>query len=286
MKRAIICIMTVLLAATWTRAETSVWKVRKDNSVMYLGGTCHALRESDFPLPPEFEKAYKSSDILVLETDLARLQAPATRKKMLARAVYGDGSAIDRHLSPRVYAELSAYCEANGIPLQAMRQLKPSMIMVTLTVMELMKLGVTRQGVDQYFHELAARDGKTEEGLETVDQQIDYLVSMADGNENEFVTYSLGDLKGLKEKFETLTGAWRRGDTVKLNELMIGELKTKQPEIYGKLITDRNRSWLPLIEAYLKTPRTEFILVGAGHLVGPDGIIEELKKRGYRVEKL
>jgi len=67
---------------------------------------------------------------------------------------------------------------------------------------------------------------------------------------------------------------------------MLAELKTQPPKLYKKLITDRNRNWLPLIDAYQKSPRTEFILVGVGHLVGPDGIVEALKKKGYKVEKL
>jgi uncharacterized protein YbaP (TraB family) len=83
-----------------------------------------------------------------------------------------------------------------------------------------------------------------------------------------------------------LADAWRKGDTGKLNELMVNDLKSRQPKLYKRLLADRNRNWLPLIEAYMKTPKTEFILVGAGHLVGPDGLIEMLKKNGCKVEKL
>lgn len=286
MKKTLLSIAMCLLLSAWASAETSVWKAQKGNSILFIGGTCHVLRESDFPLPPEFEKAYMASEIVVFETDMAKLQDSASRKKLLSKAMYADGSTIDKHLSPQVYGELNAYCESNGIPLKALKQFKPSMIMVTLTVMELMKLGVTQQGVDQYFHNLATRDKKAEGGLETAEEQIDYLTSMADGNEDEFVTYSIRDMNNLRENYEILANAWRKGDTGTLNELMVTELKTKQPKLFRKLITNRNKNWLPLIDAYQKTPRTEFILVGVGHLVGADGIIEELKKRGYRVEKL
>ena len=108
----------------------------------------------------------------------------------------------------------------------------------------------------------------------------------ADGNEDEFVTYSLNDMKTIKQQFEILANAWRIGDAEKINELMVTELKTKLPKLYKKLITDRNSKWFPLIDAYMNTPQTEFILVGAGHLVGPEGILEVLKKRGYMVDKL
>lgn len=285
MKRPIVTLMLILLLCGRAWGESSVWKVSKGNSTIYLGGTCHVLRESDYPLPPEFDRAYRASQTLVFETDIAMLQDGAVQQQMLARSRYADGSTIEKHLSGRTYAELSAYCRANGIPLEALGSLKPSMLMVTLTVMELMKLGVTQQGVDTHFHRLATRDGKDVEGLETVEQQIEYVVTMADGMEDEFVSHSLRDLASLREKFDRLAAAWRRGNLALLNELTVAEL-ARQPALYRKLITERNRNWLALIDSYRKSPRTEFILVGVAHLAGPDGIIHSLRKRGYRVEQL
>lgn len=286
MKRIIAALVLVLSVATWASAESSVWKAQKGTSVIYLGGTCHVLRETDFPLPPEFMTAYRESGLVVFETDLDKLEDPATQQAMLVRSVYADGSTIERHLSAPVYAELSAYCAANGIPLQALKQFKPPMLMITLTFMELMKLGVTRQGVDRYFHDMAKRDGKAVQGLETADQQIDYILSMADGNEDQFIIYSIRDMKSLPEKYETLVTAWRSGDTERLEEIMVIDLKKRWPELYRKLIVDRNRNWLSRIDEYGRTSRTEFVLVGAGHLVGPDGILAALKKKGYRVDRL
>ncbi|MFA7405827.1 MAG: TraB/GumN family protein [Pelobacteraceae bacterium] len=286
MMKFILSIVLVVFACSWASAESSVWKAQKGNSIMYLGGTCHLLRETDFPLPAEFDKAYKASDIVVFETDIGKLQDPLVQRMLMTKAMYDDGSTIDKHLSARTYGQLSAYCEANGIPLAALRQFKPSMLMVTLTVMELVKLGAGQQGVDQFFFGRAHQDGKVVEGLESVDEQLNYVISMADGNEDEFVSYSIKDMKNVKQNYEALVKAWRMGDAGKLDEIMVEEMKTKLPKLYGKLITDRNRNWLPLIEAYQKTPRTEFILVGAAHLVGPDGIIETLKKKGFKVDKL
>jgi uncharacterized protein YbaP (TraB family) len=285
-KKGILSVMMVLFVCTWALAESSVWKVQKDKSVIYLGATCHILRETDYPLPPEFGKAYKASEIVVFEADIGKLQDPSMQRKLLAQAMYADGSTIDKHLSAQAYDKLSEYCQSNNIPLQAFKQFKPSILIVTLETMELMKLGVTQQGVDLFFYGLANKDRKIVEGLETVEEQIDYIISMADGNEDDFVTYSINDMKTIKQQFEVLINAWRKGDAEKLNELMVTELKAKLPKLYKKLVTDRNSKWFPLIEAYMNTPQTEFILVGAGHLVGPEGIIEVLKKKGYTVEKL
>jgi uncharacterized protein YbaP (TraB family) len=286
MKRIMMSIVLVVVLSTWATAESSVWKARKGNSVIYLGGTFHMLREADFPLPPEFEAAYKASDIMVFETDIDILQDPLTQRTLLKKAMYEDGSTIDKHLSAQAYAELSAYCEANGIPLKAFGRLRPSMLILTLTVMELMKSGVTQQGVDRFFYERANDDGKDVEFLETADEQIEYLVSMADGIENEFVIYSIKDMKSVRDRFEPCAQAWRRGDAEKLDALMITELRTRWAKIYRKLFTDRNSTWLSFIDAYQKTSRTEFVLVGVGHLVGPDGILQALRNKGYTIDKL
>jgi uncharacterized protein len=286
MKRIISVIALVLCACTGASAESSVWKAQKGTAIIYLGGTCHLLRDSDYPLPPEFDTAYRASGIVVFETDVDKVLDPATQQKLLAKSVYVDGSTIDRHLSPRTYGELSAYCAANNFPLKAFSTLKPAPLMVTLMLMEFTKMGVTGKGVDLFYYELARKDNKVVEGLETVDQQVDYVVSMADGDEDEFVTYSLKDMKTMKAQFERLARAWREGDAEQMNTLMNAELQKDQPVLYKKLISDRNAAWLPLIDTDRKTPGTRFILVGMGHLVGPDGLIEALKKRGYRVEKL
>ncbi|NTU42491.1 MAG: TraB/GumN family protein [Nitrospirales bacterium] len=286
MKRVIVSILLSVFLCTGVSAESLVWKAEKDNSVMYLGGTVHALRESDYPLPSEFDKAYKASEIVVLETNIGKLKDLSTQQKLLEKAMYADGSTIDKHLSSATYEELSAYCASNGIPLQALSGLKPSMLVATLTVMELMKLGATQHGVDEFFYKEAEKDKKVIKGLEDVDDQINYLTSMGDGDEDEFVTHAIRDLKTIRRKFEILAEAWRKGDSGKLEELMNVELRDKEPKLYKKLVTDRNNEWMILIEDYQTTPETEFILVGSAHLVGHDGIIEALKKKGYKVDKL
>lgn len=286
MKKLTVAVLMIALSCILASAESSVWKVQKGASVVYVGGTCHLLRESDRPLPPEFDFAYKTSDIVVFETDVGKLQGLATQQKLMAKATYSDGSTVASHLSADTFAALRAYCVSNRVPLGLLEKFKPAMLMTSITVLELMKCGVTQEGVDTTYYRRATEDKKTVKGLETIDEQIDFMVTMADGDEDEFVTYSLKDMKNIKEQFDELVGAWRRGDSGKLSELMVAELKTRMPRLYRKLISDRNANWLPMIEAYQKTPEVEFVLVGVAHLVGPDSVLEALKKKGCKVEKL
>lgn len=286
MKRTLLIIVLVLLTSTWACAETSMWKAQKGDSVIFLGGTCHVLRSTDYPLPQEFEKAYYASQVLVLETDMGKVHDPAFQQKFLQKAKYADGTTLDKHISPQTYAALQAFCKENNIPLAVLKPYRASMAMVTLTVIELMKLGISQQGVDQFFYDMAQRDNKAIEQFETVDEQMDAILSLADGNEDEFVKYSMRDLKTLENKFGDLADAWRNGDAAKLDALLLGEMKSQAPKQYKKLIVDRNRNWLPVIASYEKKPKTRMILVGVGHLVGPDGLIEALRTMGYRVTQM
>jgi len=286
MKKILITISMVLLICTQSMADSSVWKLQKGESVLYLGGTFHLLRQSDFPLPREFHTAYGASEIVVLETDIGKLKDPSTQQVLIAKAMYTDGSTIENHLSSQTYTLLNDYCAANGIPLEAIKQFKPSMVIVTITALELAKLGVTQEGVDTFFYEMAIRENKVVEGLETIEEQINFIVNMGKGIEDAFVTHSIRDLKSIKQQYEKMVKAWKKGDVEELNDLLVAQIKTKTPKLYKELIIDRNENWLPMIEAYQKTPQKEFILVGAGHLVGPDGILKALRQKGYKVGKL
>ena len=80
--------------------------------------------------------------------------------------------------------------------------------------------------------------------------------------------------------------AWRTGNDSMLSELFIDEMKNEAPELYDSLLVERNNNWLPLIEAMFQQEGTEFVLVGAAHLVGDDGLLKMLTDKGYEASRL
>jgi uncharacterized protein YbaP (TraB family) len=253
---------------------------------MYIGGTVHLLRASDYPLPKEFDEAYEKADLLVFETDLAELSNPETQQAIMAKGAYTDGRTLDKVLSTEAYKTLEQYCTGVGLPMASLNQFKPSMVILTLLGLELQKLGVSQEGVDLYYYRKSIEDEKKYEGLETVEEQIDLITSMGAGDESNYIIFSIRDLKRTGEVINDLITSWKKADEEKMKELLQKELKEKFPGLYKAFIVDRNMNWLVGIENYLKTPETEYVLVGMGHLIGKDGVIEQLQKRGYKVEKL
>jgi uncharacterized protein YbaP (TraB family) len=283
-KRALVTLLlfAATLAAT---AGSSVWKVSSDDSYIYIGGTCHLLRESDFPLPEEFNRAYGDSQSVVFETDIGKMKDPSVQQMFMSKGALR-GKTLDGVLSPKVYQELSDQWAKSGIPLAALNGFKPSMVVLMISMAELQKIGITQDGVDVWFYEKGKKDGKEIKQLETIEEQVDFIFAMGEGNEDEFVSRSIKDLKDVKETMTKVLDAWKKGDRAALAGEFVEEMKRDYPQLYKALLVDRNKKWLPKVEAYFKTEKREFVLVGVGHLVGADGVLAALEKKGYRVEQL
>jgi hypothetical protein len=267
-------------------AESSVWKVQNNTQVIYLGGTVHLLRVSDFPLPQEYDIAYENSSQLVFETDLNSMNDLSIQAKLLKQLSYGDGKSLKTVLSEEAYSALERYTASVGLPLPMLEKFKPGMIISTLQVLEFQKIGFTPMGVDAHFNSLAAKDGKTVGQLETVDAQIGFLATMGEGNESEFILLSLKDLADTANVMDDMIAAWRSGNNDGLSELFVNDMLTEAPAVYDSLLKQRNLDWMPQLETMLSNEPTEFVLVGAAHLVGPDGLLALLKAKGYEVSQL
>lgn len=267
-------------------AESSVWVVRQGNLVTYLGGTCHVLRQSDYPLPAEFERAYQAAELIVFEADPGQASSPQMQQLLARKSFYLDGTTLEQVLEPATYQMLKDYCQRSNLQLSVFTRLKPAMAALTLLAIELQRQGIDQGGADLHFYQRAVADGKGQEALETIEQQLEFMLEMAKGREDRFMQYSIGELERLDEVFNDLIAAWRNGDDENIAKLGGDDLREQFPGIFHTLFSARNAAWLPSLEKYIRSPETELILVGVGHLVGDDGLVAELRKRGYRVEKL
>ena len=267
-------------------ADSSVWKITSGENTVYLGGTVHLLRPSDYPLPEEYEQAYQESAVLVFETDISSMNDLSIQAETLKQLTYTDGQSLDTVLNDEAYNALSEYIATIGIPMAMIEQFKPGMIISMLQLLEFQKIGFTPQGVDAYFNIRAMGDAKTLEELESLEEQIGFLAAMGEGNENEFILLSLSDLDETAEVMEDMIFAWRTGDNEKLSEMFVADMLNEAPELYESLLRGRNLNWIPQIDKMLADEDVEFVLVGAAHLVGNDGLLELLKARGYKVSQL
>jgi len=266
-------------------AASSVWTVEKDGNRVFIGGTIHLLTVSDYPLPAVFEKAYAQSVEVILETDIQKLQSPEFQAIMMRELSYSDGRNLQQVVNHETYRSLESFFSVRGIPMANIVGFKPGMVATMMTMVELQRLGLVGIGVDAFFNGKSIKDAKKLGQLETVESQIAFIANMGLGQEDEILRYSLADIEQLPSLMQSMKQAWRRGNMSRLNEIGITPFKKEFPEVHRALFTNRNNAWMPQIEAMLKTRAVEFVLVGALHLAGDDGLLSQLAARGYKVRQ-
>ena len=157
---------------------------------------------------------------------------------------------------------------------------KPWMLAITLQGMELMKAGFDPAlGLDQHFYDQAKESGKTVQGLETVEFQISRFDTMTMEQQDRMLAETLKELATETATVGKLGDAWKAGDVPAIERIALADLKS-DPAMYQRLLVERNRNWMPKIEALFARKGRALVVVGAAHLVGPDGLIAMLQGKG------
>ena len=283
LKRLIVLVATASAFALYDgEAASCVWKVTSpQGGTLYLGGSVHALRSKDYPLPLPFNRALQASSRLVFEVDPAALKG--TTKKLVKAGQYSGSDDLKKHVDPRTYDYVRRFFALRGIPEQKFSHYRPWLIEIML---EAAPSENTQLGVEEYLKTRAVAEHKPIDGLESTEEHMLPFVGLSDRQSEAlllvfFVNLGRTDLpQGVK-----MLDAWHHGDVEALSAELRGAYQDF-PAFYERLISDRNRRWIPKIEDYIKRRETVFVVAGAGHFGGRDGVVALLRERGYTVEQL
>lgn len=266
-----------------TSARHCAWKLQGEKCTVHLLGSVHVLKPENYPLPAVFESAYSNASVVVFETDVGTMMKPETQLKLMMKAQLPDGQTLKDVLSEKTYAGLSAHLEKSGLPEMMFTSLRPGMAVMMLAMLELQKLGYRPEdGMDLHYYSRSKKDGKTTRGLESLDFQIGLICDLSKEEGEALVKSTLKDLSDARNQFSELIKAWETGDNAALEKLL-NQAQKEDPALMKKLLTDRNSSWVPQIEALTRGTNNAVVIVGAGHLVGKSGVVELLKQRGCKV---
>ena len=279
------CLVTVFCSST--QAESPVWKISKGDSYFYLGGTVHLLSESDHPLPNAFDQAYSDADALFFETDIRASKTVELQQKLMQALMLPSNTQLADTLSKKSLAELNTFLASRDLAYQSFAQFSAGGAGLILSVMEYQRLGLSPEwGIDQVMFERASKDRKTIFELESPEQQIRFITSMTQVEANKAISHALMEIDKLPEIFSELKQAWLTGDLNALNDMALKDLKADFPQVYDALIHSRNNNWMEILIKLNDTRDIEFVLVGALHLPGSNGLIEQLKRQGYKVKQM
>ncbi|WP_411832431.1 TraB/GumN family protein [Pseudoxanthomonas mexicana] len=266
-----------------------LWKVSDADNAVYLLGSFHLLKESDYPLAPEVDAAFEDSAALVFEVEPSELTSLATAQKFAQAATYEDGKSLSSVLPEDVKNRLGQLLSASGASLAQVEASEPWAITLGMVMGIAQSAGFRpEQGLDQHFIRRASEAGKPVAGLETVDVQVAAMDKAPYSEQVYSLNELISDPARTVRQLHELHEAWRKGDTEKLDGKMRQEMIAHTPVSYRMLNVDRNNAWMPAIEKRLTAPGTDntLIVVGALHLMGEDGVVEKLRAKGYQVERL
>jgi uncharacterized protein YbaP (TraB family) len=368
--------------------ETSVWKISGGDNALYIGGTVHILRESDYPLPEAFDAAFNESEMIIFETSVndlselleneeikdlvaesewistaadknekifrfmdllnkystmvmqnenvlnsmsdpsirltdkeqkildqlrtmsadyqamvldeevgefveraqnltAKINESADIKYFLENFFNPDFQSLETILSEETYELLESLCEKYNYPIIGLKYFKPYMAYSVLSTHALTRFA-RKEGVDVFFMKKAKEYNKKVEYFETPEFQFNLIANLGIEYGEDYYAYLLRDFEGdggVEVAFDQIVSSWRSGvEDDEVVSSMFYEMENF-PIVYESMIANRNNSWLPVIEGYLKTPSIELVLVGTAHMYGPDGLLARLKERGYGIEQ-
>jgi uncharacterized protein YbaP (TraB family) len=274
-----------LTASIGTAAEKEgsvfMWKAQKDGAAVYLLGSVHALKEDAYPLPAVIDAAFDQSAVVVFEIDLDEMTDAALQ--MMTLGSLAEGQTLEEVIGPDLWSEFSEKMSASGMPPSMFQFMKPWMAALTLASLEMERAGYSPSaGVDTHFSDRAKEAGKERMALESVDFQVGLFADLTPDESLAFFEYTVADMETMIPVLDELAAKWRVGDAGFV-QTMMGDEFEDYPDLYEKLISGRNRNWMPAIEGLLAGNRDAMVVVGSMHLVGKDGIIEMLRQKGYTV---
>jgi uncharacterized protein YbaP (TraB family) len=283
-KTGVRCVLflAALLSGAHVFAQSSVWQVRKGANTLYLGGSVHMLRASDFPLPKEFDLAFAQSRALVLEADATELENLDSIQDLLPYIMLPAGKTLRTELDPETFQALEKACDELGFPLENFMRMTPGAILAAFMTAQIQGAGFTSPGVDDHYQERARKEGKKLLFLETPTEQLALINELG----VDFLRQALKDPTSEVVKIVIqLVTEWRTG-ALTTNETLIEEMRKDFPRIYQRFLLERNQAWLRKIDGYLESAETEFLLVGFAHLALNEGLLQALKNKGYEVRQL
>src|SRR6266487_457536 len=267
-------------------ARNFLWKATsRSGGALYLVGSVHLLSQDSYPLNPALETAFKESDLLVEEADLGEMGMNA-QMTFLSRGMLPSSTPLDKVLSPSTYALLTKHVGDIGMPIEPLKLLKPWMVAQMLEVMQWQKAGFDPElGLDKHFYDQAQSSGKKVQGLETLDFQVSLFDGMTMPEQDHLLAETLKEIDTEQANMSKLMDSWKAGDAPTVERIVLSALR-QEPQLYQRLLVDRNKAWIPKLEALFARKGHTFVVVGAAHLVGPDGLISMLRVKGYTVEQM
>lgn len=265
----------------------ALWQGSLGTRQLYLFGSVHLGRSDLYPLPAQVEAAFATADTLVVEVDLLSLQPRRAAQLIQERGFFAAGEGdLEQAVSALTWQQLLDHAVADGLTVSYLRQHRPWLVAIKLSTRAANRAGFREDlGLDRYFLSLA-NGAKPIVALESMSAQLDLFARLNAVEQEALLQMTLRDLDQGEAYFEQLFAAWRSGDEASLQTLLNRSLSGPDlRRLRQWLLADRNRLMAEGISRLLDAGKTPFVVVGAAHLVGDDGLVQAFVRQGFHLQR-
>jgi uncharacterized protein YbaP (TraB family) len=265
----------------------ALFVARDADSTMYLFGTLH-IRRPDAPWGGARAQAAlaETTDvwtelIIAPETD-AQIQALTLQYGLAA-----PGRPLSSYFTSEENARINVAAQRLGVEPRMLETMRPWLAGITLAILPMIQAGYDPEaGADRLIDAYGDANGKTMRAFESPEAQIRMLADLSDEVQRQMLLEAVDEAEQGSAEVEAMAAAWQSGDLATLERMVVSEMRAEYPEFYQVLLVERNNAWVEVLTRELEGAGVDFVAVGAGHMLGEDGVIAQLRARGYRVERL
>jgi len=286
----LILLSITLAAASPALAAPPIWHVVRDKTDITLFGSVHLLSADTTWLTPELAHDVANADAIWFEFAIDTAGQAEVGQLAVQRGLLPADQTLSATVGPAVWGKVERTAKAVNLPPQNLQRLKPWLAELTLSVLDFQGQGARADlGVEQQLAKDAPLTTRRE-AFETVAEQIGFFADAPLADQIESLNETLDEIQDDPDEFKRLAADWARGDVHAIEAEALGPLQREAPDVYKRLLVDRNKRFAQRIEALLKGGDSRqpanhiLIVVGVGHLVGPDSVPALLRKDGYRVD--
>jgi len=283
-RRLLTAVAALGLSTMPALAEPAMWKVRDNDSALWVFGSFHMLPEDARWRTDLFDTVLADADKVVFEADIRPEAVAALGAEAFARGVYTDGTMLTDALEPTVVERLRANAAAMNLPMGSIQAMRPWMATNTITVQALASTGYTPQGVE-FVLQPDIETGRMV-FLESGGEQLDVLAGAPEEEQVAMLVATLEELEILPKLMGKMFGNWMDGTPEELGDLFLMEMGGFEQAFLDRLIYARNRNWIAPLEGMLADNQENLVIVGAAHLIGDGSVLDLLERAGYAVERI
>ncbi|HEY3798044.1 MAG TPA: TraB/GumN family protein [Caulobacteraceae bacterium] len=277
---ALVCVGWAAPAA----AQPPVWVVRSKTTTLVLFGSIHLLPPGLDWRPAALDDALAHAGELWFELPIDAVSDNLAAHTAQTRGSLPQGRRLADLLSADEQAKLAQAAAQLHCDPTALDRMWPWMADFTLSVAEDSGGGAdASNGVEEQIQAITPLTVRRM-GFENARQQIGFLAGAPVKDQIASLDWTLHEVDDDPASYKRVVDEWMAGDMTALQADAVAQLKTIAPTLYDRLLVDRNRRWAATLASRLRYPGEVVVIVGVGHLIGPDGLPALLRAQGYEVD--